>query len=113
MINDHNHHINRIAAITKVLTSVSAFRFHIVIDFCLTSTGVCNILGGGGYMPKPPLLCNPLAGLGVYNEDLGLNRRIGPPDEYTPPSSRAAAPLFLDPCKNSQGPLLLHIDNDK
>lgn len=31
-------------------------------------------------MPKPPLLCNPLAGLGVYNEDLGLSRRIGPPE---------------------------------
>jgi hypothetical protein len=60
-------------------------------------------------MPKPPLLCKPLAGLGVYKEDLGLSRRIGPPEEY-PPSSRTADPLFFDPCNTKPKTLLLHVD---
>ena len=46
----------------------------------------------------PPLLWSVLAGLGVYKEDLGLNRRIGPPEKYPPPpSSRADEPRFLEP----------------
>ena len=46
----------------------------------------------------PPLLWSVLAGLGVYKEDLGLNRRIGPPEKYPPPpSSRADDPRFLEP----------------
>lgn len=75
-----------------------------MITFCLTSTGVGNALGGGGYTPNDPRLRIPLAGLGVYKDDLGLNRRIGPPEEY-PPSSRAAEPLFLDPSPGSEYPI--------
>jgi len=47
--------------------------------------------------PNPGLFGTTLTGLGVYKKDRGLNRRIGPPEEY-PPSSKAVAALFLDPC---------------
>jgi len=79
--------------------SVSPPLLHVPLCFCFPAIGVCSILEGGGYILIPPLLWSVLAGLGVYKEDLGLNRRIGPPEEYPPPppSSRADEPRFLEP----------------
>ena len=90
---EQNFYVN-----TTVLTSVSPPLLHIPLCFCFPAIGVCSILEGGGYMFIPPLLWSVLAGLGVYKEDLGLNRRIGPPEKYPPPpSSRADEPRFLEP----------------
>ncbi len=77
-------------ALAKLLT---------VLGFCLTSMGVVwtALVVGVENWPNPGLFGTTLTGLGVYKKDRGLNRRIGPPEEY-PPSSKAVAALFFDPC---------------